>query len=194
MVTNAAPVHYVAPGWFTRNVFNRSLAWLTRHGISVWGSRILEVRGRRSGEWRSTPVNLHVVDGATYLVAARGETQWVRNLRAATTGRLRLGRTVTDFRANPLDAAMTPDVVRSYLERWGWEVGRFFDGISADATDEDLMAIADRHPVFRLELGDPHVVDPSRVRSQSVAVSSSPPAAPFVGWPSSEHVVNVEER
>lgn len=155
MATTTTPTHYAAPGWFTRNVLNRSVAWLTRSGVSVWGSRILEVQGRRSGEWRSTPVNLLRVDGATYLVAARGETQWVRNLQVATTGRLRLGRAVTDFRATPLDVALAPDVFRPYLERWGWEVGRFFGGVRADATDEELMAIAHRHPVFRLELGAP---------------------------------------
>ena len=73
---------YVEPGWFTRNVFNRVVAVLTRLGISVWGSRELRVRGRKSGEWRTTPVNLLTFDGARYLVAPRGTTQWVRNLRA----------------------------------------------------------------------------------------------------------------
>ena len=52
------PTHYRAPGWFTRNVFNRSVAFLTRRGVSVFGSRVLAVRGRTSGAWRTTPVNL----------------------------------------------------------------------------------------------------------------------------------------
>ena len=50
--------HYQRPGWFTTNVFNRVVAALTRLGVSVYGSRLLEVRGRKSGEWRQTPVNL----------------------------------------------------------------------------------------------------------------------------------------
>ena len=59
----AAQPHYQEPGWFTKNVFNRSVAFLTRMGISVWGSRELRVKGRTSGEWRTTPVNLLTVDG-----------------------------------------------------------------------------------------------------------------------------------
>src|SRR5262249_7455503 len=60
---------YVRPGWFTRHVFNPMVAALTRAGLSVWGSRELRVRGRRSGEWRATPVNLLSHDGNRYLVA-----------------------------------------------------------------------------------------------------------------------------
>src|ERR671934_688673 len=83
---------YVVPGWFTRNVFNRLVAAFTRLGISVWGSRVLEVRGRKSGQPRHTPVNLLTLDGTRYLVAPRGHTQWVRNLRVAREGELLLGR------------------------------------------------------------------------------------------------------
>lgn len=143
-------VHYVEPEWFTRNVFNRAVGWLTKRGISVWGSRVLQVRGRRSGEWRSVPVNLHVVDGNTYLVAPRGETQWVRNLRAAGRGRLRLGRHVQHFHASESAPEETPEILRSYLRRWSWEVGQFFDGVGPDATDEELGTAARRHPVFRV--------------------------------------------
>ena len=74
--------HYRAPGWVTRNVFNRGVARLTRMGISVLGSRVLETRGRQSGQPRRTPVNLLTVDGHEYLVSPRGHSQWVRNVRA----------------------------------------------------------------------------------------------------------------
>ena len=66
--------HYRRPGWFTTNVFNRFVAALTRSGVSVYGSRVLEVQGRTSGEWRKTPVNLLHHAGADYLVSARGQT------------------------------------------------------------------------------------------------------------------------
>ena len=69
--------HYQRPGWFTKQVFNRAVAGLTRLGVSVAGSRVLEVRGRKSGEWRRTPVNVLDFEGARYLVAPRGHTQWV---------------------------------------------------------------------------------------------------------------------
>ena len=109
--------HYRAPGWFTRNVFNRAVAGLTRLGVSVWGSRVLRVRGRKTGEPRTVPVNLLTLAGTRYLVAPRGETQWVRNLRAAREGDLLLGRRREHFRATePADGDKEP-VLRAYLRR-----------------------------------------------------------------------------
>ena len=75
--------HYRQPGWFTNHVFNPAIRFLTRRGVSIWGSRVLEVRGRTSGEPRRTPVNLLTFEDRQYLVSPRGETQWVRNARAA---------------------------------------------------------------------------------------------------------------
>ena len=145
-------VHYKEPGWFTRNVFNRVVAGCTRVGISVWGSRVLRVRGRKTGEPRTVPVNLLTLDGTRYLVAPRGETQWVRNLRAADgSGELLLGRKVETFRSVELPDADKPPVLRAYLKRWKAEVGVFFDGVSADSPEADVTRIAPQHPVFRLE-------------------------------------------
>lgn len=141
---------YVQPGWFTKNVFNRAVWWLTRMGISVYGSRILAVRGRKSGEWRTTPVNLLVLAGVRYLVAPRGHTQWVRNLRAAGSGELRVGRRAEPFTAMELDDEEKLPILRQYLKRWKWEVGAFFQGVGPDAPEEDLRRIAPDHPVFRL--------------------------------------------
>ena len=91
--------HYQRPGWFTTHVFNRIVALTTRAGIGVYGSRVLEVPGRRSGEPRRTPVNLLRFEGNQYLVAPRGHTQWVKNLRASGSGRLLLGRRADRFTA-----------------------------------------------------------------------------------------------
>lgn len=142
---------YVRPGWFTQRVFNPFIALLTRAGVSVWGSRVLRVRGRTSGEWRSTPVNLLTVDRADYLVAPRGETQWVRNLRVAGDGELRVGRRTRAFRATELADDAKPPLLEAYLRRWKFEVGAFFDGVDADAPDEELRRIAPDHPIFRIE-------------------------------------------
>lgn len=142
---------YVKPGWFTTHVFNRAVALLTRAGVSVWGSRDLRVRGRTSGEWRTTPVNVLTFEDHRYLVAPRGETQWVRNLRAAGTGELRVGRRVERFRATELTDAEKPRVLRAYLKRWKMEVGVFFNGVSAASPDDDLRRIASDHPVFLIE-------------------------------------------
>ena len=142
---------YQRPGWFTAHVFNPMVAGLTRLGVSVWGSRILAVRGRKSGEWRTTPANLLTLDGTRYLVAPRGHTQWVRNLRVAGQGELRLGRRVERFRAEELEDDAKPPVLRAYLRRWKMEVGVFFGGVSADSPDVELRRIAPDHPVFRIE-------------------------------------------
>ena len=142
---------YLEPGWFTQHVFNKLFVGLTRLGISVRGSRELRVRGRTTGEWRTTPVNLLHHDGARYLVAPRGRTQWVRNLEAAGTGELRVGRRVEEFRATPVADADKADILRDYLHHWKMEVGVFFDGVGPDASDEQLTAIAPGYPVFKIE-------------------------------------------
>lgn len=144
--------HYRRPGWFTRHVFNGTVALATRMGLSVWGSRILRVRGRKSGEWRSNPVNLLRIGADEYLVAPRGETEWVRNLRAAGQGELLLGRRAHPFAAREVTSAdQKLDILRAYLRRWKMETGVFFDGVSADSPEEDVRRIAPRHPVFRIE-------------------------------------------
>ena len=141
---------YRRPGWFTNHVFNPAVAGLTKAGVSVWGSRVLEVTGRRSGQPRRTPVNLLTLDGERYLVAPRGHTQWVRNLRASGQGRLLVGRRGEGFTATELADVDKVPVLRAYLRRWRFEVGVFFDGVGPDSSDQDLARIAPDHPVFRL--------------------------------------------
>ncbi len=138
------------PNWFTRNVFNPLVNLAMRLGISLAGSRILEVRGRKSGEWRRTPVNLLVFEGQRYLVAPRGETQWVRNMRVSGGGRLVLGRHTEEFRASELPDAERPPLLRAYLKKWRWEVNQFFGGVGPEAREEELQRIAPEHPVFRI--------------------------------------------
>ena len=140
---------YVVPGRTTR-IFNATVAWLTRRGLSVWGSRVLYVRGRSSGEWRTTPVNLLTYEGRRYLVAPRGETQWVRNLRAVGTGELRLGKRAEGFRGRELADDEKVPVLREYLKRWKAEVGIFFEGTGPDSSDEQIRAIAPKHPAFEV--------------------------------------------
>jgi deazaflavin-dependent oxidoreductase (nitroreductase family) len=138
------------PGWFTKNVFNRFVAWLTRRGLSVAGSRVLEVRGRKSGEWRRTPVNLLTFEDTRYLLAPRGEVQWVKNLRASGQGRLRVGRRTEDFTATEVTDEEKPPLLRAYLQKWKWEAGAFFGGVGPDSTDAELRRIAPDHPAFRI--------------------------------------------
>lgn len=146
----AATDRYVRPGAFTNHVFNRLVRRLTRLGVSVWGSRELLVPGRTTGIVRSNVVNLLDHDGRRHLVAPRGTTEWVRNLRAAGGGDLRVGRRSEPFTATELSDDEKVDVLRTYLRRWKWEVGQFFQGVGPDATDDELRAIAPGYPVFEI--------------------------------------------
>jgi deazaflavin-dependent oxidoreductase (nitroreductase family) len=141
---------YIKPKHAT-NVFNDTVGRLTKMGISVYGSRVLAVRGRKSGEWRTNPVNPLRIDGTRYLVAPRGNTQWVRNLRAVGTGELRIGRKVEPFKATEVSDEEKPAILRAYLKRWKFEVGVFFDGVNAKAPESKLREIAPGYPIFRIE-------------------------------------------
>ena len=142
---------YIKPDWFTKNVFNPTVAVFTRLGVSVWGSRILRVRGRKSGEWRSSPVNLLTFSGSRYLVAPRGNTQWVRNIRVSGGGELVLGGRAEKFRAVEISDSEKLPIIRDYLRRWKFEVGVFFDGVGPDSPESELRRIAPDHPVFRVD-------------------------------------------
>ena len=142
--------YYKRPDWFTKNVFNAAVAAFTRAGLSVWGSRVLRVRGRTSGEWRTAPVNLLTHEGRRYLVAPRGQTQWVRNLRVAGGGELLLGKKVEPFQAVEVSEEEKVPILRAYLKRWKFEVGMFFSGVDGDSTDDEIRRIAADHPVFRI--------------------------------------------
>jgi deazaflavin-dependent oxidoreductase (nitroreductase family) len=141
----------VTSGQQSMLVMNKVVAAMTKLGVSLMGSRVLSVPGRKSGEWRSNPVNLLVIDGQRYLVAPRGHVQWVKNLRASGHGKLRVGRRVELFRAEELADAAKPDIIRLYLKKWAWEVQAFFgDDVRADSSPETLLHVAPGVPVFKI--------------------------------------------
>jgi deazaflavin-dependent oxidoreductase (nitroreductase family) len=145
---------YKKPDWFTKNVVNRMVAGLHRLGLGVQGSQTLAVRGRKSGEMRTNPVNPFELDSRTYLLSPRGTTQWVRNLRAAGgEGELRSGRKVRHFHAEEVADSDKLPLLRLYMDKWSWEVKGFM-GIDADAPDEELRRIAPDHPAFVLSFED----------------------------------------
>lgn len=144
-----ASTHYMQPQRLDRTL-SATVGWLARRGLSLAGSAELSVRGRTSGEWRRVPVNPLSHEDGWYLISARGDSQWVRNMRAAGGGRLQVGRRTRRFTAVELPDAERPAVLRAYLDKWGWQVGRFFGDVSADSTDREFLAAAHRHPVFRL--------------------------------------------
>ncbi|MET0862297.1 MAG: nitroreductase family deazaflavin-dependent oxidoreductase [Microbacterium sp.] len=143
-------MRYVRPSGID-GVFNGVVGWLTRIGLPLAGSRVLSVQGRKSGEWRSTPVNPLRVDGVRYLVSPRGHTQWVRNIRVSGRGRLATGRRTEEISAIEIGDDEKPPILRAYLKAWAWEVGRFFENVDASSSEERLREIAPDFPVFRIE-------------------------------------------
>lgn len=129
---------------------NGRMNWLARHGFGPMGMQQLIVRGRSSGQERTAAVNPLPLDGATYLVAARGQTQWVRNARAAGRVELRKRSRRSTYVIEQVHGDEAVPVLRAYLRKWGFEVKQFFDGVGPDATDAELATAAQAHPVFRL--------------------------------------------
>lgn len=150
MNAEPASTRYVPPASAGDRLFNTVVRWLTRHGVSLMGSRVLTVRGRKSGQPQQVPVNLMTLDGERYLVAPRGNTQWVRNARVAGEAELSVGRRTESVRLVEIPAADRVPVLRVYLDRWGWEVGRFVEGLTATSTDAELATAAPGMPVFRV--------------------------------------------
>ncbi|QEU96065.1 nitroreductase/quinone reductase family protein [Streptomyces kanamyceticus] len=158
MSASATPPPYYLKGSPLTVRLNSVMGWLARHGVSLMGSAELSVRGRKSGKMQRIPVNPYTHKGelgdqggqGQYLVSARGHSQWVRNMRVAGGGELRVGRKVREFTAVEVPDAEKLPLLRGYLERWGWEVNQYFKGVTAKSSDEEILAAAPDHPVFRI--------------------------------------------
>lgn len=124
---------YLPPG--------RLLMAANRVLVALGVTDAVRVRGRRTGTVRALAVNVLRLDGHRYLVAPRGDTQWVRNVRAAGGCEVRTGGRWQAFRARELPVAARPPLIAAYIERWGWQVGPQFKALP-DPAD---------HPVFELE-------------------------------------------
>jgi deazaflavin-dependent oxidoreductase (nitroreductase family) len=132
---------------------------VTSLGLSPRDVITLEVPGRRSGVIRRTTLIRAVCDGDHYVVALAGESEWVRNLRAAG-GRAVIGRRERHAaRLVELPPQQRAPVIRAYLHRWGRRPGskamasesRHYFGVSADAPVEEIQGVAEHYPVFRIE-------------------------------------------
>ncbi|MEO8851299.1 MAG: nitroreductase/quinone reductase family protein [Allobranchiibius sp.] len=140
-----AKKYHVGPGQRAANAVFRELA------ARGWGHpylHVLSVTGRRSGVERSVPVDVMDLAGRRYLVAPYGEVNWVRNLRVAGTAKLRRGRSVATYDAVEVDAAHAMPVIRQYVH--SVPVTKDYWDIDDRSSDEDVLAEAHRHPVFRL--------------------------------------------
>ena len=98
-------------------VARRLVVGLTRAGVSVRGARELLVADKESGAPLHALVFPVSVDGVEYLVSTRPDVRWVKSLRKARSGELRLGRHRHTFRATLVDDADATRFVRAYQRR-----------------------------------------------------------------------------
>ncbi len=130
--------------------FNRVFGMLVGWGVGPSYNYLLQVQGRKTGRLYSTPVNLLDKDGKRFLVAPRGETQWVRNARAIGQIWLKRGRVHKQFGLRPLTEAEKPEILEEYLNRYKTVVQRYFP-VQAGAPRESFSRIAANYPVFELK-------------------------------------------
>jgi hypothetical protein len=142
-------VHYDQPTRAAR-AFNKMFRLLAEAGISVAGTVAIRVRGRKTGKPRPVVVNRMTVAGRDYLVSPRGNTQWVRNARAAGVIEMgpRWGR--RELRILEVADDAKPELLRRYLDRWFWEVKGHVGGLTPESSDADVRAAAPSIPVFEL--------------------------------------------
>ena len=133
-------------------LFNRLMGRAVRIGFAPGYMRLLEVRGRKSGKTFTTPVNLLEFQGKRWLVAARGETAWARNARAAGHVVLRRGSATESLMVRELADADKPEIIKAFLDRFASQVQRFFD-VPAGSPVDAFRASASRTPVFELIAG-----------------------------------------
>jgi hypothetical protein len=119
---------------------------MLRRGLKIGSQYLLSVRGRKSGEVRSTPISIATIDGSRYIVAAFSEAAWVQNVRASGSCTLGRGRNVEQVRLVELPVEERGPVLRAFLQQVKGGV-RFFGSADPDF----VVAGADRYPVFRLD-------------------------------------------
>jgi deazaflavin-dependent oxidoreductase (nitroreductase family) len=132
--------------------FNRLMGQALRLGFAPGYMRLLEVRGRKSGKLFTTPVNVLDFQGKRWLIAARGETAWARNARAAGRIVLRRGANTESLTIRELADADKPEVIKAFVDRFKSQVQRFFD-VPAGSPADAFRATASRTPVFELVAG-----------------------------------------
>ncbi|HZA12061.1 nitroreductase/quinone reductase family protein [Mycobacterium sp.] len=143
------PARYERPNRVAQAV-NEVVRGLAEVGIGLGGTKALRVRGRTTGRRRGVVINLLTVDGVQYLVSPRGNTQWARNVRAA--GAVELG---PRWRTRPVRVAEVgddakPPLLKSYLDRWFWQVKGHVAGLTPQSSEAQLRAASPSIPVFEV--------------------------------------------
>ena len=139
---------YRRPTKVTRTM-NRFVGWLASRGLMPSDTITLEVKGRRSGMIRSNVVTWVEQDEGRYLVSPRGETEWVRNVRAAGGDAVIRRRGRQTVRLEEVPAEERAPIIKAYLAKTAKATRQHF-GVDPKAEIEEFEAIAARHPVFRI--------------------------------------------
>jgi deazaflavin-dependent oxidoreductase (nitroreductase family) len=134
---------------FADRLVNRFFGFLVGRGVGLRHNYLLQVTGRRTGRLYSTPVNILDCDGRRFLVAPRGETQWVRNARSSGQLWLKKGRQRQAYRVRELADAEKPKLLKTYLDRFKTTVQRYFP-VAAGSPLESFSDLVQRYPVFEL--------------------------------------------
>jgi len=130
---------YLRPPWPARVIGARMARLFNPTVVSL-----LSVPGRSSGQWRSANVAVLEHEGAEYLMSAYGNSEWSRNLRASSSGRLTRRGKVEHFTAVEVPTSQVPPLMEEYLRQFGKlpTVGRSFRTLPSPAD----------HPTFRITI------------------------------------------
>ncbi len=139
---------YEKPSGVTQ-MMNGVMRFFSSMGLMPRKMVTLEVKGRRSGQTRATAVNLLEFEGQRYLVSPRGNTEWVRNVRAAAGEAALKHGSRESVRLEEISAEQRPPMIQAYLKENAMVTKRHF-GIEPDAPIEEFQRIAPDHPVFRI--------------------------------------------
>ena len=145
----------------------RPVFWL---GLAPEYAIILEVKGRSTGETRRVALIRTTLDGSHYLVSLSGESQWVRNVRAAGGEAVIRRRDSLPVRLVEIPVEERAPVIAAYINRAGRggtraaeQEARYYFGLGPDPTPEEIAAIAEHYPTFKiLRRAD----DPARALAQ----------------------------
>lgn len=129
---------------------NKLVITLMRAGLNIGINALLTVRGRKSGQPRTTPVAVVELNGQRYLIAAYGIVDWVRNLRAAGEGTLTRARRSENIAVTELSPAEAAPILKTCLGIAPGFLRAYFDA-TRESSLEEFEREALRHPVFRVQ-------------------------------------------
>lgn len=138
------------------DIFNPLARWMLGAGLPLGPNALITIRGRKSGEPRTTPIALIEIEGRRWVSSPFGDVNWVRNLRAAGEATLAIGRKQRPVTAIELSkeerVAFFRDLMGPYVRRIPLGLGRLIVGSVLGAKEmlDDPEDAAERHPVFEL--------------------------------------------